>query len=910
MNNEQRGYKSDDEVYSQRFGAGLIEFAKEHTAIVRFEHGLEECALSDLALRASPSQAIEATSWDAPLEVITRAQAESIRSVNNSWSVFSRSRIALLPHQLWVCRRVLERQPIRWLIADDVGLGKTIEAGLILWPLISNGTAKRILILCPASLVPQWQERLREMFDLRFSMYAPEVDTPKSDFWNTHDQVIASLQTMRLDQAQRQQRLLDSESWDLLLVDEAHHLNADERDGTTLGYRLVERLVDEGKVPSRIFFTGTPHRGKDYGFWSLLRLLRDDLFDPGMSTADQLPALRDVMIRNNKQSVTDIQGRRLFKPLSVTMESYRYSDAESEFYRMLTEFIATGKAYASNLSAQHQRTVILVLIAMQKIASSSVAAIRRALNGRLSRIRAERESLDNSNKGEAGLGRTSPFGQYETLRLDDDLDELNRLVEEQISQVSVELMRGEEERLEELIEAAESIQQETKISRILELIEERYEGEPVLLFTEYKATQSLVISELNKRYGDGCATFINGDGKATDVINSSGNFVTLSEDRQRAAERFTRGSVRFLVSTEAGGEGIDLQDRCHVLFHVDLPWNPMRLHQRVGRLNRYGQSHQVEVVGLRNPDTVESLIWEKLEAKLDSIMAAFGAAMEDPEDLKQLVIGMTSPSLFTELFTEAGLQDRESLDSWFDEKTARFGGEDAVETVRNLVGHAASFDFGEVSPLIPRVDLQDLLPFFRSAVSLNGRLIKSNENGISFRTPHIWSGQTGIRDSYDGLVFDREYAGPDANQRILGVGHPLVNKAIEWATRLEARVSSLPRRVIARPVAVYRVVDSVTASGNVATSVVVGCRFDNDGEDPVLLRDWELLLELNAISEKPGIRRPSSSLPAGNMNDARSALADGETFVQAQLRNLDLSYQFPHVTPVALLWPSDADDLS
>jgi SNF2 family DNA or RNA helicase len=155
------------------------------------------------------------------------------------------------------------------------------------------------------------------------------------------------------------------------------------------------------------------------------------------------------------------------------------------------------------------------------------------------------------------------------------------------------------------------------------------------------------MSELQNRYGDGCVTFINGDGFIEGVQDAQGRSANQKEDRRRAADRFNRADVRFLVSTEAAGEGIDLQESCSALIHVDLPWNPMRLHQRVGRLSRYGQTRPVDVVTVRNPDTVESRIWECLDQKLDRITLAFQGAMDDPEDMRQLVIGMASPRMFT-----------------------------------------------------------------------------------------------------------------------------------------------------------------------------------------------------------------------------------------------------------------------
>ena len=239
-------YNRGDQVRHARFGSGRVELDAGATAIVRFEHGIEECQKSDLESLATPQQALYKPMWDRPLDVLTKVQGITIEAINDAWGVFSRSRIALLPHQLWVCRRVLEKWPTRWLVADDVGLGKTIEAGLILWPLLSRERVKRLLILAPAKLVEQWQYRLRTMFDIRLSRYLPEADNDRSDFWVTHNQVVASLHTLREDRNGRHQRLVESDPWDLVIVDEAHHLNADEKSGPTLGYRLVDRLMSEG----------------------------------------------------------------------------------------------------------------------------------------------------------------------------------------------------------------------------------------------------------------------------------------------------------------------------------------------------------------------------------------------------------------------------------------------------------------------------------------------------------------------------------------------------------------------------------------------------------------------------------------------------------------------------------------
>ena len=289
-------FSKDQQVHHPRFGTGSVILDLGETVIVRFGDRIESCEAALLTRRIGLVEAVRMGQWSPSLDVMLRAQAAAIRSLNDSWGVFSRSRIDLLPHQLWVCHRALRQWPIRLLIADDVGLGKTIEAGLILWPLLASGQVRRLLILTPASLVEQWQYRLRTMFDIRLGMYRPEVDTPRADFWSTHNQIVASLPTLRSDRKGRHDRLLDAPRWDMLIVDEAHHLNADEQTGKTLGYQLVEKLVAEDKVESCLFFSGTPHRGKPYGFWSLMALLRPDVFNPLRQEKEQLPLLRQVLI--------------------------------------------------------------------------------------------------------------------------------------------------------------------------------------------------------------------------------------------------------------------------------------------------------------------------------------------------------------------------------------------------------------------------------------------------------------------------------------------------------------------------------------------------------------------------------------------------------------------------------------
>ncbi len=885
-----------ESVQHAMYGTGVVVADMGTTAVVRFGHSIEELAKKDLKRVASLLQRLSEPIWDVPLEVINRIQAESIVSVNNAWGVFARSRIALLPHQLWVCREVNKEWPTCWLVADDVGLGKTIEVGLILTPLLASGRVKRLLILCPATLVEQWQQRLRTLFDIRLAIYAPEADTPRTDFWHTHHQVVVSLHTLRADHKGRHERLLEADPWDLLVVDESHHLNADEKAGPTLAYQLVKKLGEHKRIRSMIFLTGTPHRGKTFGFLALLHLLRPDLFDPSRPLADQLPNLSRAIIRNNKYNVTDLRGQRLFQEPLVRMETYQYSESEQVFYDTLTDFIRRGRAYASHLPQVDQSAVALVLIAMQKLASSSVAAIRRAIRGRLQRIVGGRRRM-----GELRVRRAA-------LQTMDDLEAGDALavIDEQLAELDTELqlMEDEEPALRDLLRLAEAIRNETKIQKILDVVEERFSDRSVLFFSEYKATQSLLMSALIRRYGPQCVTFINGDDRADDIEMPDGARRSIRKSREEAAEEFNSGKARFLVSTEAGGEGIDLQVSCWTLIHVDLPWNPMRMHQRVGRLNRYGQYRQVEVISVRNPSTVESRIWDKLDEKLDRINEAFAQVMDTPEDLKQLVLGMASARIFERLFADAVDAPKERLEMWFNERTATLGGQDVVEVVKALVGNVNRFDFQQVSSKLPNVELSDLRPFLEAALTLNGRQPSEEEGGaLSFLTPEAWRTSPAVRDRYQRMIFDRTDPASDASSRLLGVGHKVVDEAIGQARRRTAALATLPPTILDRPIVIVRAQDRVT-DGPTRPPMILGVTLGSDESETEIIADWRLLRLLNKLSWRKKPMRQSSSAPK-SLDAVRGAVDAALAAARARGSDIAAAFRVPDFEVVAVLWPDE-----
>ena len=852
-------FAKDSKVRHVKHGNGVVLADLGDSVLVRFETEIQSCLPADLKQVLDVQGAINARAFSSLQSMLPRLQAQCIKSVNDQWGVFARSKIDLLPHQLWVCRQARMKDPCRLMIADDVGLGKTIEAGLILSSMFAANRLRRLLILVPASLVEQWQQRMYDMFDIRAQVYSSQGDTPTSRFWEVSDVVVASLDTLKLDNPGRRGRFLSAEPWDLVVVDEAHHLNNEEKGGATQGYALIESMEEHEKLRDLLFFTGTPHKGKNFSFLSLMRLLAPKEFNPHGVMALQLDRLRNYMIRNNKYNVTDLQGNRLFQPPVVQSMTYAYSEAESEFYNKLTSFIESGMAYAGSLNRETGSIVMFVLVTMQKLASSSVAAVANALRKRIRRFedaKIERKRLEDELK------------IYDEMEDEYSLDRKAQL-EERIFELAsfVQIGQNEQGALKELLSLAEQVVDETKIRAIMETIESEYPEEPIVFFTEYKATQSAIMHALMERYGEGCVTFINGDERLDGVVMPGGAVRSLSVSRFDAKDAFNAGKFRFIVSTEAAGEGIDLQENCHVLFHVDLPWNPMRLHQRVGRLNRYGQKKRVEVRSFRNPDTVESRIWDKLNAKLENINQAFGAVMEQKEDMFQLVLGMASQRDIQSLFAEAPRNaDEETLSRWFDAKSGTIGGKDVVKTVQQVFGSAARFDYHQVSSVLPRVDLPDLLPFWKNILSFNERRLTIDGDLLSFNTPDDWRG-FGVLRKYEAMQLTRK---PKDKNKILGSGHRIFDMGLRNALAIEGVVAASSG--VSFDYLFFTVFDQVTDAAKEKGVRTYVCEVGQEGLKRVLV-DWEALKILNEVSPSSSVQ-PERNIPSSIIETCERAVLD------------------------------------
>lgn len=504
------------------------------------------------------------------------------------WSTGALGRLDLdpLPHQIHLAHKVLTSGNVNWLIADDVGLGKTIEVGLILHGLARRNQARRVLIICPAGLVRQWQDEMRFKFDQLYEIYGRDFQVRDPVHWRLHEKVIVSL-----DLAKREDQrdlLRAAGSWDVVVFDEAHRLGRSETGERTDRYRLAEAL--RPLTPALLLLSGTPHQGKTARFTALLELVRPNLKDE-LRTLEADPELvAGVVLRNRKTKVTDAQGKPLFNGHETHRIAVAPSPATTAFVAELTHYLRHGYAVGTR-AGSGGRAIGFVMTTYRKLASSSIAAICRALELRCRRLRAARN--DAAPDVAALMERIEEVG--------DELAEQTDLFGGR------PFFAGEVEQIERLLRLAAPVRAaDEKLALFIEQVARplHEKGRKLLVFTEYRATQTYLQEALRQALPEaGEPALIHG---------------SMSLDEKLANIRRFRDEAGFLISTEAGGEGLNLHEGCHVLANYDLPWNPSRLVQRIGRLYRYGQKERVVVFNLHARDSFDNaalgLMLERVEA--------------------------------------------------------------------------------------------------------------------------------------------------------------------------------------------------------------------------------------------------------------------------------------------------------
>ena len=373
----------DDRVrVSGRYELGIGEVLRVsetgglYVADVVFENRagrrLETLPLSRLEKASSPWDRLRAGDFDDAKDFLLRQLAWQF-PLGNTGGELTNSRTQLLPHQILLTHEVIKMNRRRLLIADEVGLGKTIETGMIVRELIARGEASRVLIVCPAGLIKNWQNELRGCFRLEFEVLAIDFQDFSPSSWENHNHVIASIDTVK--RPVRMERILNAPRFDLVIVDEAHHVSRvryGKKQQVTMNYRLLEGL--QGHTRDLLFLSATPHQGDNFQFWSLINLLDKNLFDSPEGMLNHRSLLNRVMVRRTKREVVDARGKPLFVRRQVHTEGFEPALREQRFYEQLTDYLKTGYeaagVFRSGRTTSAQRAIGFVMTAFQKMMSS------------------------------------------------------------------------------------------------------------------------------------------------------------------------------------------------------------------------------------------------------------------------------------------------------------------------------------------------------------------------------------------------------------------------------------------------------------------------------------------------------------------------------------------------------------
>lgn len=696
-----------------------------------------------------------------------------------------------LPHQILALSKAVSGDRVRYLLADEVGLGKTIEAGLIIRELKLRGLVQRILVVAPKGLTAQWAsemqlhfgenfriilpedlQTLRRMSSDRFSSNLPNTkdSVPSlgpagntSNVWTMFPQVIVPMDSVKpVDKRQgwskadlaeyNRQRFDDlvSAGWDLVIVDESHRLGGST--DQVARYRLGKGLSEAS--PYLLLLTATPHQGKTDAFRRIVSLLDASAFpDDESITRD---GIAPYVIRTEKRRAIDAEGNPLFKPRRTAMLPVAWDDRhqkQAQLYEAITTYVQEGY----NQAMREKRNYIgFLMILMQRLVTSSTRAIRTALENRLEALREPEAQMTF----------------FETLDSEEwtDLDGQDQL--ETLIRTRFKALKNEQEEVKILLNAAKQVEHsgpDAKAEALLKLVYQlqQEESDPdlkVLIFTEFVPTQRMLEKFFEER------------GISTVKINGSMGI----EDRLRAQREFA-GATRILISTDAGGEGLNLQF-CHVVVNYDMPWNPMRLEQRIGRVDRIGQTHIVRAINFAYEDTVEFRVREVLEAKLAVILEDF-----DIDKTGDVLDSAQAGQIFDDLYVESILNP-----DGIEEKV-----ESAVERVREeaMASRQAASLLGESLALDPaqaREMTDHPMPHWIEQMTVN---YLQSHGGKASKKPSGWELVWPDGQEIKPVVFSAR----DASS------FPAAIHLTLESLRVRGITSSLPRFIIQQPAPTIRV---------------------------------------------------------------------------------------------------------
>ena len=687
------------------------------------------------------------------------------------------SEVEPLPHQISaVYHEMLSRMPLRYLLADDPGAGKTIMAGLFIKELILRGDLKRCLIVAPGSLVEQWQEELCRKFGLKFELLTNDRED-SAITGNVFAEV--NLCIARLDKLARNDRLqqaLNATEWDLIVVDEAHKMSA-----TVSGNEVrYTKRFNLGRMLSKItqhflLLTATPHNGKDKDFQLFMSLIDADRFEGVKHNSNNPVDVSDVMRRLLKEELLKFDGTPLFPERRAFTVNYDLSPMEAALYDEVTGYVRGEFNRADKLEGRRRNSVGFALTILQRRLASSPEAIYQSLRRR-------RERLESQLKEEQSEAYSYDYPVDEDELTSSELEEMedNLAGSASASRTIQELEREiiTLKHLEDMAAKVRSSGEDRKWQELSQLIQDRSpEGqrEKLIIFTEHRDTLHYLAKRIRSLVGNGKA-----------VVTLHGG---MPRDERRKVEELFRNDpeARILVATDAAGEGINLQ-RAHLMVNYDLPWNPNRIEQRFGRIHRIGQTEVCNLWNLVSKDTREGMVFQRLFTKLEEEREALGGKVFD-------ILGKLSfdNAPLRELLIRAirygndpGIRNR--LNEAVDNSLTR------QQVQKLLEEHALTQDTMDVSKVMAihedmeRMEAHKLQPhfieaFFVEAFRHLGGIIQQREKGryeVVFVPPSLRQ-RGNLPKKYERLCFDKSYSHSPGktSAAFITPGHPLLEAVID-----------------------------------------------------------------------------------------------------------------------------------
>lgn len=673
----------------------------------------------------------------------------------------SRSKIDFEPYQQVPALRALELPRPRLLIADDVGLGKTIEAGLILRELNARRRAARILIVCPASITEQWQGELASKFGFAFRIFDSEGVAEArraleagTNPWCVEPRVIASVDFIKRREGAF--RELSASRWDVIIIDEAHHLaSGGNDDDLTDRYRLARWLASEN-TGGLLLLTATPHDGYDQNFSSLLQLIEPSLVTPGRDL--KYEQYRKHMVRRLKRHIRLADGSPKFverapvQPIPVT-----YGPAELALQQAVTAEAAALDLLADKAVRADRESIRLVATILRKRAASSLAAIRSTIAQRKENIGQSAAEIEVKREHLRAWKRGDLLPEEVQIRLERDL---HRSYLSTMQRAGKELRRlqDEAERLNSLGRLVDQCGDEpdSKLDGLLGWLRSIHAVDPakkVIVFSEYSDTVDAIVEFLAANgYGDG-------------LVRLTGD-VTNRGDRRKLLDRFASADTRLLIASDVAGEGLNLHEDCHHMVHFELPWNPNRLEQRNGRIDRYGQTHPPVIAFLYAADSYEGEVLKRLILKIEAQIKKLGSVGDvlgqiQADRIEELLRRPASDLHRAVLDAEAQIDDElnRALNPQLRELLGE-GGQEADEVQRAEAATRRGAENGV-----------DLLRFVKRAADASGGEVKLvadeellNEDHASVQAAVRWvrAARFGTRDDHRlAYVVSPDLDGPD-----------------------------------------------------------------------------------------------------------------------------------------------------